>query len=55
MRTGSEQPVGFIAKKILVGTRDLLIHHGVPVLKEDFEKKYTVRAERCFILQRQES
>lgn len=42
-------------KKILVGTRDLLIHHGVPVLKEDFEKNIPVRAEKCFILQRRES
>ena len=37
-------------KKILVGTRDLLIHHGVPVLKEDFEKKYTRKGRRVLYL-----
>lgn len=37
-------------KKILVGTRDLLIHHGVPVLKEDFEKKYTRKGRKVLYL-----
>ena len=37
-------------KKILVGTRDLLIHHGVPVLKEDFEKKYTHKGRKVLYL-----
>lgn len=27
-------------KKVLVGTRDLLIHHGVPVLTEKKEREY---------------
>jgi hypothetical protein len=37
-------------KKILVGTRELLIHHGVPVLKEDFEKKYTRKGRKVLYL-----
>lgn len=36
-------------KKILVGTRDLLIHHGIPVLKEDFEK-YTRKGRKVLYL-----
>lgn len=37
-------------KKILVGTRDLLIHHGVPVLKEEYEKKYTIKNRKILYL-----
>lgn len=37
-------------KKILVGTRDLLIHHGVRVPKEDFEKKYTRKGRKILYL-----
>lgn len=37
-------------KKILVGTRELLIHHGVNVPKEDFEKKYTRKGRKILYL-----
>lgn len=37
-------------KKILVGTRDLLIHHGVPVPKEEFEQKYTRKNRKILYL-----
>ncbi len=37
-------------KKILVGTRDLLIHHGVAVPKEDFEHKYTRKGRKALYL-----
>lgn len=37
-------------KKILVGTRDLLIHHGVQVPKEEFEKKYTRKGRKTLYL-----
>lgn len=37
-------------KKILVGTRELLIHHGVPVLKEEYEKKYTRKGRKVLYL-----
>ncbi|MDD6727932.1 MAG: hypothetical protein PUE08_01755 [Eubacteriales bacterium] len=37
-------------KKILVGTRDLLIHHGVTVPKEEYEKKYTRKGRKILYL-----
>ncbi len=37
-------------KKILVGTRDLLIHHGVHVPKEEFEEKYTRKGRKILYL-----
>lgn len=37
-------------KKILVGTRDLLIHHGVKVPKEEFEQKYTRKGRKILYL-----
>ena len=37
-------------KKILVGNRDLLIHHGVTVPKEDYEKKYTRKGRKALYL-----
>ncbi len=37
-------------KKILVGTRELLLHHGVNVPKEDFEKKYTRKGRKILYL-----
>lgn len=37
-------------KKILVGTRDLLIHHGVAVPKEEFENKYTRKGRKALYL-----
>lgn len=37
-------------KKILVGTRELLIHHGVPVLKEEYERKYTRKGRKVLYL-----
>lgn len=37
-------------KKILVGTRDLLIHHGVQVPKEEFEEKYTRKGRKVLYL-----
>ena len=37
-------------KKILVGTRDLLIHHGVQVPKEEFEEKYTRKGRKILYL-----
>lgn len=37
-------------KKILVGTRDLLIHHGVQVPKEEFEQKYARKGRKILYL-----
>lgn len=37
-------------KKILVGTRDLLIHHGVAVPKIEFENKYTRKGRKALYL-----
>lgn len=37
-------------KKILVGTRELLIHHGVKVPKEEFEQKYTRKGRKILYL-----
>lgn len=37
-------------KKILVGNRDLLIHHGVSVPKEEYEKKYTRKGRKALYL-----
>ncbi|MCD7797461.1 MAG: hypothetical protein LUG95_07695, partial [Clostridiales bacterium] len=37
-------------KKILVGTRELLIHHGVTVPKEEYEKKYTRKGRKILYL-----
>lgn len=37
-------------KKVLVGTRELLIHHGVQVPKEDFEKRYTRKNRKILYL-----
>lgn len=37
-------------KKILVGTRDLLVHHGVPVLKEEYERKYARKGRKVLYL-----
>lgn len=37
-------------KKILVGTRELLIHHGVQVPKEEFEEKYTRKGRKILYL-----
>lgn len=37
-------------KKILVGTRELLIHHGVQVPKEEFESKYTRKGRKILYL-----
>lgn len=37
-------------KKILVGTRELLIHHGVQVPKEEFEQKYTRKGRKILYL-----
>lgn len=37
-------------KKILIGTRDLLIHHGVQVPKEEFEEKYTRKGRKILYL-----
>lgn len=37
-------------KKILVGTRELLIHHGVAVPKEEFEQKYTRKGRKILYL-----
>lgn len=37
-------------KKILVGTRDLLIHHGVQVPKEEFEERYTRKGRKILYL-----
>lgn len=37
-------------KKILVGTRELLIHHGVNVPKEEFESKYTRKGRKILYL-----
>lgn len=37
-------------KKILVGNRDLLIHHGVSVPKEEYEQKYTRNGRKALYL-----
>lgn len=37
-------------KKILVGNRDLLIHHGVSVPKEEYERKYTRKGRKALYL-----
>jgi len=37
-------------KKILVGTRELLIHHGVQVPKEEFEERYTRKGRKILYL-----
>lgn len=37
-------------KKILVGTRELLIHHGVQVPKEEFEARYTRKGRKILYL-----
>lgn len=37
-------------KKILVGTRDLLIHHGVQVPREEYEAKYTRKGRKILYL-----
>ncbi len=37
-------------KKILVGNRDLLIHHGVSVPKEEYEHKYTRKGRKALYL-----
>lgn len=37
-------------KKILVGTRELMIHHGVQVPKEEFEAKYTRKGRKILYL-----
>ncbi len=37
-------------KKILVGTRELLIHHDVQVPKEEFEEKYTRKGRKILYL-----
>lgn len=37
-------------KKILVGTRELMIHHGVTVPKEEYEKKYTRKGRKILYL-----
>ncbi len=37
-------------KKILVGSRDLLIKHGVDVPKEEYEKKYTKKGRKALYI-----
>ncbi len=37
-------------KKILVGTRELLIHHGVQVPREEYEAKYTRKGRKILYL-----
>lgn len=37
-------------KKVLVGTRELLIHHGIRVPKEEFEAKYTRKGRKILYL-----
>lgn len=37
-------------RKVLIGTRNLLIHHGVEVPKESFEKKHTVKNRKALYL-----
>lgn len=37
-------------RKVLVGNRDLLIHHGVAVPPESFEAKYTVKGRKALYL-----
>lgn len=37
-------------RKVLVGNRDLLLHHGVSVPKESFENKYTIKGRKALYL-----
>lgn len=37
-------------RKVLVGNRDLLIHHGVSVPKESFEERYAVKGRKVIYL-----
>jgi hypothetical protein len=37
-------------RKVLVGNRDLLIHHGVSVPKQSFEDKYTFKGRKALYL-----
>lgn len=37
-------------KKILVGTRELMLHHGVQVLTEEYEKRYTKKGRKVLYL-----
>ncbi len=37
-------------KKILVGTRELLIHHGVKVPREEYEQRYTRKGRKILYL-----
>ena len=37
-------------RKVLVGTRDLLLHHGISVPKESFEQKYTIKGRKALYL-----
>ena len=37
-------------KKVLVGTRELLIHHGVQVPSEDYEKQYLRKGRKILYL-----
>ena len=37
-------------RKVLVGTRELLLHHGVSVPKESFENKYTIKGRKALYL-----
>jgi hypothetical protein len=37
-------------RKVLVGNRDLLIHHGVSVPKKSFEERYTVKGRKALYL-----
>lgn len=37
-------------KKVLVGTRDLMIHHGIQVPKQEFEAKHTRRGRKILYL-----
>lgn len=37
-------------KKVLVGTRELLIHHGVQVPTEDYENRHTKKGEKALYL-----
>lgn len=37
-------------RKVLVGNRDLLVHHGVSVPKESFEARYTIKGRKALYL-----
>lgn len=37
-------------KRVLVGNRDLLVHHGVQVPKESVEQKYTIKGRKALYL-----